>query len=122
MEKTAIWFGIALMLLGVLVFIGTNYENTSSFIPAILGLALTMLGLAALNSRYQKKAMHTAVVLTVFGFFGSGLKSVSGLAENTKPADQIWLTAQIVVTIICAVFIGLSLKSLYDLKKERFLK
>lgn len=122
MAKTAIWFGISLMIVGVVGYIGTKYEYMSSFVPAILGLALIMLGWAALNDRYQKKAMHAAVILSVLGFLSSGLKAILGLISDSNPSDQIWLTAQIVITIICAVFIGLAVKSFYDVRKERFQK
>ncbi len=119
MAKTAMGFGIAHILLGVLGFMGTGSTESAVIIPGILGLALLLLGYAALDEKYLKRATQAAAVLTLLGFLGSGMRVLAGINEKSKPDDLIILTSQLVMAILCAVFAGLAVKFFFESSKQR---
>lgn len=46
MAKTTRWFGLALVVLGIVGFIGSGAESLTALIPSVIGLVLAGLGFA----------------------------------------------------------------------------
>lgn len=117
--------GIVLILLGLVGKFGTGTESWTPLIPSAFGLVLAVLGLIAMKGGSARKhAMHVAAMFGLLGFLG-GLRGVSQLpalfsasTEGDGPAaSAVWL--QVGMAVICAVFVGLCVKSFIDARRNR---
>ncbi|MQA31882.1 MAG: hypothetical protein GEU82_18945, partial [Luteitalea sp.] len=94
MARTTIVFGIMLVALGVVSYVGTGAASVTALIPAIFGAVLCLLGWFARNERYRKHALHVATVVGVVGFLGAapGLAGLMRLIAGTgveRPAAVV---------------------------------
>ena len=119
MIKITKTFGIILIILGVAGYLSIDRASLSGLIPALLGMALIMLSQTARNEAYFKKSMQAAVMLTALGFIGSGLRVIESLFVHKSVNLSILLIAQILVTLACAVFIGLAVKLHFEARSEK---
>ncbi|HED37053.1 MAG TPA: hypothetical protein ENI76_02230 [Ignavibacteria bacterium] len=110
MAKISILFGIILLLVGIAGYIATDETGDITLIPAILGLALVLLGIVGLKEKNLKKSMRAASLLALLGFLGAGIRLLSAFTSDIH-VNPIELTSQIIITILCAVFIGVAVKS-----------
>ena len=122
MPKTAITFGILLILLGLGGFgyaAATLPPDSSvtkimtALIPAVLGLILVILGfLAKSKENLRKHLMHGAVLVGLLGFLAtvSSVMKLSALFNGT--ADRpLAVVSQFITAILCLVFVLLCVKS-----------
>jgi len=119
MIKITKTFGIILIVLGVAGYLSINRTSLSGLIPALLGMALIMLSQTAKNEAYFKKSMQAAVLLTALGFIGSGLRVIESLFVQKIVHLNIMFITQILVTLACAVFIGLAVKLHFEAGSEK---
>ena len=54
MARTTIVFGIMLVVLGLVGYVGTGAASVTALIPAFFGAVLGFLGWLGLNERYRK--------------------------------------------------------------------
>ncbi len=117
MPRLAILFGALLILLGVGGYVGTGRDSVTALIPAFFGLPLVALGWAALREAWRMHAMHAAAVLALLGVVGAlgrpAGKLFSGELEVNTP-----LVLQLVMALLCAVFLGLCVKSFIDARRR----
>ena len=73
MARLTILFGIILVLLGVLTYMGTGSQFPTSLIPAIFGVLLAILGFLSRTTDLKRRAlfMHIAVTVGLLGFLGT---------------------------------------------------
>jgi hypothetical protein len=78
MAKTTVFFGIALILLGVISFILTGNKFPTSLIPAGFGILLVIFGRLAENPDPKRRMlfMHIAVTVGLLGFLGTAMSLV----------------------------------------------
>jgi hypothetical protein len=124
MANVAIGFGIALIALGLISFIGTGSHSPTALIPAFFGLVLVILGLIARDPAKRKQAMHAAAVVGLIGFlggavrgFGPFLRMMSGELVERPNA----VLAQIVMAALSLAFLMLCVKSFIDARRARTL-
>ncbi|HVJ07722.1 MAG TPA: hypothetical protein VM554_05020 [Acidisarcina sp.] len=77
MAKVTVVFGILLILLGVIGFVGTGSTHYTALIPCAFGVLLAIFGLLAKtpDASRRKLFMHIAVTVGLLGFLGT-VKSV----------------------------------------------
>jgi hypothetical protein len=114
-------FGVVLIALGVIGYIGTAAVSITALIPAIFGAVLVLLGWLALTERYRKHALHLAVVIALVGFLGAvpgliGLLNLISGAEVQRPAAVV---SQSLMAILMAVFVGLCVRSFVETRRAR---
>jgi hypothetical protein len=121
MPTTAIGFGIALIALGVISYVGTGSESPTALIPAGFGLLLAVLGLVARDPGKRKHAMHGAALLALLGIFGSGrgLTKILPLLSGEEVARPNAVIAQAIMAILLIIFLILCIKSFVDARKSR---
>lgn len=121
MARATIGFGVALIALGVVGYVGTEAVSITALIPAVFGAVLVVLGWVALNERSRKHAMHLAAAVALVGFVGAapglmGLWNVMAGAEVQRPAAVL---SQSVMAILMAVFVGLCVRSFVEARRSR---
>jgi hypothetical protein len=117
MASTTRTFGIVLILLGVLSYLLTGRTSLTALIPAIFGAAFVILALVARSDAARKHAMHAAVVLALLGLLGTLGRLVPALAAGnlTRPA----VLAQLVMSVLMAIYIALGVKSFKEARRAR---
>jgi hypothetical protein len=121
MAKTTIWFGLALVVLGIVGFIGSGAESLTALIPSVIGLVLAGLGFAGQQEGRRALTMHTAVAVALIGFLGSamGLADLPDLIAG-KDLERPWAVAvQSIMAAVLLVYMVLAIKSFLDARKAR---
>ena len=112
MARLTILFGIILILLGVLTYMGTGRQYPTSLIPAYFGVILAVCGVLSRTTDLKRRAlmMHIAVTVGLIGFLGTvksifdyirmkqGVQFKLPLAVDEKAAMSVLL---LVFTILC---------------------
>ena len=122
MAPIAIVFGALLTLLGsgIFVYLDMNVEKITALIPAFFGIPLIVLGALAFNDSLRKHVMHGAAVIGLVGFAVPTYMVVKGLATGGE--FDLAKQEQAAMAVLCAVFLGLCVKSFIDARKARKLK
>lgn len=70
MAKVTILFGLLLIVLGVVGYVGTGWQAPTALIPMYFGIVFTILGFLARRGSQKKRmtVMHIAVTLGLLGF------------------------------------------------------
>lgn len=78
MAKTTVYFGVVLILLGILSFILTGNKFPTSLIPAFFGILLVIFGRLAETPDAKRRMlfMHIAVTVGLLGFLGTATSLV----------------------------------------------
>jgi hypothetical protein len=121
MAKTTIWFGLALVVLGIVGFIGSGAESLTALIPTLIGLVLAGLGFAGQQEGRRALAMHIAVGVALIGFLGSamGLADLPDLLSG-EDLERPWAVAvQSIMAAVLLVYMALAIKSFVDARKAR---
>ena len=120
MAPLAIGFGVLLSLLGPILYFLSEPERQSltAFIPSGFGVALIVLGLIARNDKFRMHAMHGAALVGLLGFV---LPLGRVLFAMTRENFQFGLAAggSVAMSVICAIFLGLCVKSFIDVRRAR---
>jgi hypothetical protein len=122
MPRITIGFGIALIVLGVLGYLLTlgGGSSITALIPALFGLVLGALGLVAQQKEdWRKHAMHAAAVVGVLGILGTlrVIPNVIALLTGGTVATLSGTIAQVVMLVLCVVFVGLCVRSFIDARR-----
>jgi hypothetical protein len=94
--------------------------SPTALIPAAIGVLLVVCGALAFKDGLRKHVMHAAAMLGVVGFFGGFapiLRQVfTGRELNLASPSAI---SGLAMAAICAVFVGMCVKSFIDARKAR---
>jgi fucose 4-O-acetylase-like acetyltransferase len=73
MAKVTILFGLLLIVLGVVGYVGTGWHAPTALIPTYIGIVFTILGILARRGSQKKRmtVMHVAVTLALLLFLGT---------------------------------------------------
>ncbi len=118
MPIVTIVLGLLLIGLGVGGFVGTGSEHYTAFIPAGFGVIFVLLGALARNERMLKHAMHAAAMLGLIGFLMPAIRLAVKLSagDDIKPV-ALW--TNVAMAVLCAIFVGLCIKSFIDARRRR---
>ncbi len=128
MPALAIGFGVALIVLGIGGYLGTDRASPTALIPAGFGLPLVLLGLLAFKDGLRKHAMHAAAMLALIGFVVPAFMALPKLptllagrpilrADGTDASTAVML--QSIMALICVVFLGLCINSFIAARRRR---
>ena len=75
MPKVTILFGLLLIVLGVVGYVGTGWQAPTALIPMYVGIVFTILGFLARRGSQKKRmlVMHIAVTLAALCFLVTSL-------------------------------------------------
>jgi hypothetical protein len=125
--KLTIWFGVALVVLGIAVFVATGSAHPTALIPAWFGVALAICGLLA-NTEDAKRRMlwmHIAVTIGLLGWLFPGMRA--GMAIAREHASGVMMAQgernavheELGMALICLVFTILCVRSFIAARRGR---
>ena len=119
MPFTSIIFGVLLIIVGVIGYIHGIMNDKPSFtalIPALFGVVIALLGLAAqAKENLRKHLMHAAVLVGMIGFLASAGRLASKFSEITMTAAYI---AQIAMAALCLLYVIFAVRSFIAARKS----
>ena len=119
MAKITIGAGVLLILLGIGGYFGTDAKSFTALIPAFVGVPLALLGWLALKDNLRKHAMHAAVMVGLLGFLGAAYRPVKTLVTGGSFENPTATALQTTMAVLCAIFVGLCIKSFIDVRRRR---
>ena len=121
MAKISIIFGLILIILGLISYLGISSESITALIPTFLGIPVLILGFLALNEKYLKHAMHGAAVLMLLGFAGTigGLIKFFQMLGGEVFERSSAITIQAIMAMICMIFLIFAIKSFVDARRKK---
>jgi uncharacterized membrane protein len=121
MARTAMTFGVLLILLGLIAYLGTGQESVTALIPAFLGVPLLLLGWLGRTESRRKHALHAAAVLAALGLAGSvrGLPQAWQLMSGDEVARPVAVVVQAVMALLCLIFVVLAVRSFVAARRAR---
>jgi hypothetical protein len=113
--------GIVLMVLGPIGWFAAEEvkQSWTAFIPSIFGIVLLGLGVLALQEKMRKHAMHAAVIWGLFGFIAAAARVVPAALGGEIHKNPLAFTMQLVMAVVCGVFVVLCVKSFIDARRRR---
>ncbi len=120
MPSTSIISGALLILIGIIGYVFSIVDGNTSvtaLIPAAFGLLLIIFGfLAKSNENLRKHLMHAAVLVALLGFL---IPAGRLLSQMSNIKVSLAVLSQILMSLICLVFVILSVKSFVDARRNR---
>lgn len=106
--------GLALVVLGLVSYVGTGRTSVTALIPAFFGVALLGLAWVARNESARRHAMHVAMVVALVGIGGTASRLI-GATDFTRPAT----IAQLVTVLLLAWYLGKGIQSFREARRAR---
>ena len=118
-EKLSIFYGLFLVLWGVLISFISGSDSFTSYIPSILGLPILILSFFSIKFSSRKKLfMHIVVIIGLIIFLG-GLDFIRSLVIGNA-FDNIWADiSKLMMLITGLIFVYQCIKSFMHAKKVR---
>ncbi len=118
-EKLSIFYGLFLVLWGVLISFISGSDSFTSYIPSILGLPILILSFFSIKFSSRKKLfMHIVVLIGLIIFLG-GLDFIRALVIGNA-FDNIWADiSKLMMLITGLIFVYQCIKSFMHAKKVR---
>jgi hypothetical protein len=123
MARLTIFFGVVLILLGVLTYMGTGSQYPTSLIPAGFGVLLAICGILARTADTKKRMlnMHIAVTVGLLGFLGTA-KSMADYVQM-KQGKQFKLPLAVdekaAMAALLLIFVLLCVRSFIAARRAR---
>jgi len=115
--------GAVLILIGVGGYFATGQVHLTALIPAAFGLIFVLAGAVARSwPASRKHIMHLIVsvaLLAVFGTVGGLARLVNWGLAGAAPERPAAAIAQGLTAVVCAIFIGLAVRSFILARRAR---
>ncbi|HYO81871.1 MAG TPA: hypothetical protein VES20_10745 [Bryobacteraceae bacterium] len=120
MANTAVGFGVALILVGVVGYVATGAESPTALIPAAIGILLAAAGALGRNPARRKMAMHLAALIGLLGFFGAarGLTSIGAVLSGEPVERPAAVIAQSIMAVLCLIFVVMCVRSFINARRS----
>ncbi len=120
MSKIGLTIGVLLILLGLITYgwageLGAGHRSLTALIPTCFGIVIAAMGVVAGDPAKRKHAMHAAVAVALIGF-GAAL---GRLFTSGKPIGAASSLAQLVMVILCGLFVALGVRSFIVARRNR---
>ena len=121
-EKFSIFYGLFLILWGVIVSLVSESNSFTSFIPSLIGLPILIFSLLSIKFVGKKKFfMHIVALLGLIAFLGGFDFFRSVINGNTF--HNVWAdTSKIILLITGAFFVYQCIKSFFYARKNKIEK
>jgi hypothetical protein len=112
-ERLTLAVGGALVVVGVVVFLGSGAESVTALLPAVLGAVLCGCATAARRPQRRRAALHVAAGVGVLGVMGSSrfINALPDFIDGTGEASGWAVVGQIVAFVLCGVHTVAAIRS-----------
>jgi hypothetical protein len=123
MAKVTILFGLVLIVLGIVGYVGTGSQHPTALIPAYFGIVLGILGALARteNAKRRMQMMHIAVTIGLLGFLGTA-KSIWDYYQMERGGSFPFpaaVEAKATMSVILLFYVLLCVRSFIHARKAR---
>jgi hypothetical protein len=121
MARVTIGFGAALVVLGIIGFIGSGAESVTALIPSFFGAVFVALGVIGRADERRALTMHIAAFLALVGIAGSvtGLVDLPDLLAGND-LERPWAVAvQSIMAVVLVVYLVLAVRSFIAARRAR---
>lgn len=104
--------GAVLIVVGLAAYLGTGAESVTALAPAVLGILLLALGIAAAKPNLHRHMIHAALVVSLLGLLASAMPLMDLPAlfagEAERPAAVL---ASGAMALLCLAHLVLGVRS-----------
>lgn len=121
MPKITIWFGGALVVMGVGGYVASGAASVTALIPAFFGILLAALGGLARRESLRRPTMHAAALVGLLGFLGSvsAIPDLLRLAAGGEVVRPMAVIVRSLMAVLTGVYVALGGKSFLDARRRR---
>ncbi|MGB0065882.1 MAG: hypothetical protein WBP85_15670 [Terracidiphilus sp.] len=124
MAKVTIIFGVLLIVLGLIGYIGTGSAHPTALIPTWWGLALGVGGLLAISPSESRRKifMHINVTVGALGCIGAFVEALRGYGAARSAGldpDMKALAAKLAMAIMLLIYVNLCVRSFIAARRAR---
>lgn len=118
MPQITVLLGVVLALVGIVFYLATGAESVTALIPTVFGVVIAVCGVLVIaRPTWRKHAMHAAVAIALIGAIAAGGRMIQALAGGGEWNAAIW--EQLIMVVLCLVYVGLGVKSFIDARRAR---
>ena len=120
--RVSVIYGVILVVFAVLISLISGSESLTSYIPAMLGLPILILGLMAVWApSKQKLVMHINVVIGLLIFL-AGLSVIHSLVSGANLSTNLWANfSKLFMSLTGALYLTICVKSFIFIRRKRSL-
>jgi len=117
MAGTTRTFGLLLIALGVISYLGTGRTSMTALIPAFFGAAFLICAIFARKESSRKHAMHAAVAIGLIGAIASLARAIPAAlnGQGGRPA----VLAQFAMGALLIVYVAMGVQSFIAARRTR---
>lgn len=121
MARITIGFGVALVVLGIVGFVGSGAESVTALIPTFFGVVFAALGFVGQNPERRALTMHIAALLALLGIVGSapGVLDLPDLIAGNDLERPWAVGVQSIMVLLLVVYLVLAVRSFIAARRER---
>jgi len=124
LAKVTLFFAIALIVLGLIGYLGTGSQHPTALIPTWFGAALGGFGLLAISPSESRRKlfMHINVTIGLLGFLGAAVEAIRGYVHAKSAGlepDQIALASKSAMAGLLLVYVIFCVRSFIDARRLR---
>ena len=122
MAKVTILFGLLLIVLGVVGYVGTGWKAPTALIPLYTGIVFTILGFLARRGSQKKRMlmMHIAVTLGALSFLATakGIWDFIEMRRGHLMARPIAVEDKAVMAMMMLIYVLLCVRSFIKARRQ----
>ena len=121
MARMTIGFGAALVVLGIIGFVGSGADSVTALIPSFFGVVFVVLGVVGRSDDRRALTMHIAAFLALVGIAGSitGLVDLPDLLAGND-LERPWAVAvQSIMAVVLVIYLVLAVRSFIAARRAR---
>lgn len=124
MAKVTLLFAVALIVLGLIGYLGTGSQHPTALIPTWFGVALGVFGFLAISPSESRRKlfMHINVTIGLLGFLGAAVEAIRGYARAKSVGlepDQIALASKSAMAGLMLVYVIFCVRSFINARRLR---
>jgi len=124
LAKVTLFFAIALIVLGLIGYLGTGSQHPTALIPTWFGAALGVFGWLAISPSESRRKlfMHINVTIGLLGFLGAAVEAIRGYVHAKSAGlepDQIALASKSAMAGLLLVYVIFCVRSFIDARRLR---
>ena len=118
--RVSVIYGVILVVFAVLISLISGSDSLTSYIPAMLGLPILILGLIAVWApSKQKLVMHINVVIGLVIFL-AGLSVIPSLVSVVNLNTNLWANvSKLFMSLTGALYLTICVKSFIFIRRKR---